>query len=212
MIQPAASFANPTETWNRRFDRADYLFGSAPNAYLASKAGGLSPGQRALLVADGEGRNSVWCAQQGLTVDAFDLSPVAVEKAKKLAQKSGVDVNFGVAGIEDWPWTPQTYDLVVAIFIQFAPPVLREKIFANCIRTLKPGGLLILQGYTPKQLEFKTGGPPQIAHLYTEALLHDAFAKMEILECRLYEAEIHEGAGHAGMSALAGLVARKPLS
>ena len=67
-------FANPDEIWNKRFDRTEYIFGKAPNEYLASKAGLLSPGKRALLVADGEGRNSVWCAQQGLAVDAFDLS------------------------------------------------------------------------------------------------------------------------------------------
>lgn len=203
-------FTNPGEIWNKRFDRAEYIFGKAPNEYLASKAGLLSSGQRALLVADGEGRNSVWCAQQGLTVDAFDLSPIAVDKAKALARECGVEVNFSVASIEDWGWTPETYDVVVVIFIQFAKPSLREKIFANCIRTLKPGGLLILQGYTPKQLEFKTGGPPKVEHLYTEALLRDAFSALDILECRLYEAEIHEGALHAGMSALAGLVAKKP--
>ena len=85
-------FTNPGEIWNKRFDRAEYIFGKAPNEYLASKAGLLSSGQRALLVADGEGRNSVWCAQQGLTVDAFDLSPIAVDKAKALARECGVEV------------------------------------------------------------------------------------------------------------------------
>lgn len=211
MNNPASGFANPAETWNQRFDRADYLFGTTPNAYLVSKAALLAPGQRALLVADGEGRNSVWCAQQGLQVDAFDLSPVAVEKAHSLARESGASVDFTVAGIEDWPWTPDRYDVVIAIFIQFAPPALRAKIFAGCIRTLKPGGLLLVQGYTPKQLEFKTGGPPLAEHLYTEQMLRTAFAGLEILECNEYEAEIHEGSGHAGMSALIGLVARKPV-
>ncbi|MEA5097294.1 MAG: class I SAM-dependent methyltransferase [Burkholderiaceae bacterium] len=206
---PAAD--DPAFHWNRRFDRPEYIFGTTPNEYLASQAHRLARDQRALLVADGEGRNSVWCAQQGLQVDAFDFSPVAVEKARTLAHESGVAVNFTVADIALWPWTPATYDLVAAIFIQFAPPALRAQIFAGCIRTLKPGGTLILQGYTPKQLEFKTGGPPQIEHLYTEALLRDAFAALDIVECRLYEADIHEGPRHSGRSALAGLVATKPL-
>ncbi len=197
--------------WNQRFDQATYLFGKEPNAYLTNHATLFSPGQRALLVADGEGRNSVWCAQQGLDVDAFDVSPIAVEKARALAQECGVHVHYAVANIAELAWPENEYDIVVAIFIQFAPPKLRERIFANCIRVLKPGGLLLLQGYSPKQLEYKTGGPPILEHLYTEAMLKEAFASMEIVECRFYDAEIREGTGHAGLSALAGLVARKPI-
>ena len=162
-------FTNPGEIWNKRFDRAEYIFGKAPNEYLASKAGLLSSGQRALLVADGEGRNSVWCAQQGLTVDAFDLSPIAVDKAKALARECGVEVNFSVASIEDWGWTPETYDVVVVIFIQFAKPSLREKIFANCIRTLKPGGLLILPGFLGDTIGLLLLIPP-VRRLITDAI------------------------------------------
>jgi 2-polyprenyl-3-methyl-5-hydroxy-6-metoxy-1,4-benzoquinol methylase len=206
---PINPITKQTETWNQRFDREEYIFGKEPNEYLASHTGLLSPGQRALVVADGEGRNSVWCAQRGLKVDAFDLSPVAVEKARKLAREFGVHVNYAVANIANLDWPEAIYDVVVVIFIQFAPPSLRERIFTNCIRTLKPGGILILQGYSPKQLEYKTGGPPILEHLYTEAMLREAFSSMEIIECRFYEAEIHEGIHHAGMSALAGLVARK---
>lgn len=199
------------DAWNQRFDQPAYLFGKEPNAYLTSHAALFSPGQRALLVADGEGRNSVWCAQQGLNVDAFDVSPIAVEKARALARECGVHVNFAVANIAELSWPENEYDVVAAILIQFAPPKLRERIFAGCIRALKPGGLLILQGYSSKQLEYKTGGPPILEHLYTEAMLKEAFASMDIIECRFYDAEIREGTGHAGLSALAGLVARKPI-
>lgn len=205
-----AGFSMPLETWNRRFDTPEYIFGTEPNEYLVTKASLLKPGRRALLVADGEGRNSVWCARLGLNVDAFDLSPVAIEKARRLAESQGVRVNYFVAGIDDWDWLPDAYDVVVAIFLQFATPRMRKRLFANFIRTLKPGGMLILQGYTPKQLEFRTGGPPILEHLYTEEILRSAFSSMEILECRLYEAEIREGSHHVGMSALAGMVAQKP--
>jgi 2-polyprenyl-3-methyl-5-hydroxy-6-metoxy-1,4-benzoquinol methylase len=160
-------------------------------------------------VADGEGRNSVWCAQQGLVVDAFDLSPVAVAKAQKLAAERGVHVNYYVSDIDEWTWTPETYDVVVVIFVQFATPEMCARLFANCIRALKPGGLVILQGYTPRQLEFKTGGPSILEHLYTEPMLREAFSSVDMVECRFYEAEISEGTHHSGMSALAGMVGRR---
>ena len=210
MGNASSGFSSPLEHWNSRFDRADYIFGTAPNEYLASQSRYLVEGRRILMVADGEGRNSVWCAQQGMRVDAFDLSPVAVEKAKRLATERGVQVNYQVSGIDDWSWEPDTYDVVAAIFVQFATPRMRARLFANCLQTLRPGGIFILQGYTPKQLEFKTGGPPVLEHLYTEPMLRDAFSSIEILEMRSYEAEINEGAYHAGMSALVGMVGRKP--
>ena len=133
---------------------------------------------RVLAVADGEGRNSVWMAKQGLKVDAFDISPVGIEKAKKLAQQNGVDVNFSVCGVEDYPWKALEYDAVVAIFIQFADPDTRATLFRRMKSALKPDGLLLLQGYTPKQLEYKTGGPPNLDHLYTEDLLREGAQRM----------------------------------
>lgn len=210
MNLPQKGSSSHLQAWNERFDRPEYIFGTEPNEYLVSKSHLLKPGQRALLVGDGEGRNSVWCARLGLDVDAFDLSPVAVDKARRLALESSVRVNYSVAGIDDWNWLPEVYDVVIVIFLQFATPRMRERLFANCVRTLKPGEILILQGYTPKQLEFKTGGPPILEHLYTEEMLRAAFSSLEVLECRLYEAEISEGSCHAGMSALVGLTARKP--
>ena len=99
---------------------------------------------------------------------------------------------------------------MIAIFIQFADPALRARIFEGMVRCLKPGGLLVLQGYAPRQLEFRTGGPPLVAHMYTPELLHDAFRGMEILDLREYETDLAEGAGHKGHSAVIGLVARKP--
>ena len=101
------------------------------------------------------------------------------------------------------------YDTVVVVFVQFADPAMRDRLFANMVRALKPGGLLILQGYTPKQLEYKTGGLPLLSHLYTAELLREAFASLQTIELVEYEAELTEGARHAGRSALIGFVARK---
>lgn len=203
-------FDDPAGTWNRRYSQDGYLFGTAPNSWLVEHAGVWQPGQRVLCVADGEGRNSVWLASQGLVVDAFDIADVGVDKARRLAQQQGVTVNYTLAGCDDFAWTPGTWDGVAAIFVQFADPALRERMFANIVASLKPGGTLLLQGYTPQQLVYRTGGPPQVEHLYTPALLRSAFEPaMDILALRDYEAEVSEGSGHSGRSALIGMVARK---
>lgn len=195
--------------WNERFSVPEFIFGTEPNAYLAGQRRLLEPGRRALAVADGEGRNSVWLAGLGLEVDAFDISPVAVDKARRLAGNAGVSVNYRVSDCDAWDWPHAAYDVVVAIFIQFAGPALRTRLFSRMVQALKPGGLLILQGYTPKQLEFNTGGPGVLENLYTETLLRTEFGALQILDLRIYEAELQEGARHAGMSALAGMVARR---
>lgn len=204
-----SGFMNPLARWNERFERDDYVFGEAPNAYLATQDARLQPGN-ALALADGEGRNSVWLARQGLQVDAFDFSPPAVAKAKRLADKAGVTVNFSCCDWASFDWKPDHYDNVVGIFFQFAEPAARARLFERIDHTLKPGGLLIIQGYGREQMRFNTGGPGKLEHLYDEALMRSAFAGYEMLELVSYEAEISEGSGHQGMSALLGMVARKP--
>lgn len=203
------SFADAAERWNRRFDLDGYLFGTSPNGWLREHADVWQPGQRVLCVADGEGRNSVWLAGRGIAVDAFDIAENGVAKARKLAIENDVSVNFAVSDCDAYPWPLETYDGVAAIFFQFADPAMRARIFSNIKRCLKPGGTLVLQGYTPKQLEYKTGGPPHVSHLYTGELLRSAFADFDIVELRQYEEELAEGSGHRGPSALIGLVARR---
>lgn len=203
------AFADAAETWNRRYAGPQFLFGTEPNEWLREHASALPPKGRVLSVADGEGRNSVWLARQGFQVDAFDVADRAVEKAQAFAQREGVTANFAVADCDGFAWPEATYDGVVAIFVQFADPDTRARLFEHIVSSLKPSGVLILQGYTPKQLEYRTGGPPFLSHLYTRELLASAFADLSIIELRDYEAEVHEGTGHSGRSALIGLVARR---
>jgi len=201
--------------WSGRYAAAgdDYLFGTAPNKFLVRQAQRLNPAMTALSVADGEGRNSVWLAEEGLTVTAVEVSPVALHKAQRLATARHVAVDFVLADILAWAWPEQSYDIVAGIFIQFAAPAQREVLFRRMQAALKPGGLLLLHGYTPKQLEYRTGGPSALENLYTEKLLREAFAGLEILELREHEDVLEEGSGgqrgHWGRSALIDLVARK---
>ncbi len=208
MTTSSAPSIDAAATWNGRFAGDDYLFGTAPNQWLLEQAAVWQSGERVLCVADGEGRNSVWLASRGLVVDAFDIAEIGVAKARRLATEHAVAVNFSIADCDSYAWPQAAYDGVAAIFVQFADPAMRERLFANIKQCLKPGGSLILQGYTPRQLEFRTGGPPQVSHLYTEAMLRSAFGDMDILSLREYDAEVSEGSGHKGRSALIGMVAR----
>ena len=198
--------------WSARYRDAgeNYLFGIAPNKFLAAQAERFGADMTVLSVADGEGRNAVWLAEQGCRVTATEISPVALEKAAKLAKGRHVEVDWLQADILNWEWPLEAYDAVVGIFVQFATPAERPRQIGGMKQAVKPGGLLFLQGYTPKQLEFRTGGPSAVENLYTKAMLRELFADWEIVSLHEHEDTIEEGTAHVGRSALIDLVARKP--
>ena len=195
--------------WDARYATADYRFGKQANEFLARCKPLLPKTGRALAVADGEGRNGVWLAQQGLDVLSIDFSPAALAKARALAEENNVDVVFEEADVHLWPYPQDTFDVVAEIFTQFSSPDQRAQKWAGMRRALKPGGLLIIQGYTPKQLDYGTGGPKQREHLYTRAMLLEAFGDLDDVAIVEEERELQEGPGHSGMSAVIGLTARK---
>ncbi len=195
--------------WEERFQTPDYVFGTSPSQFLTHHRSLLTAGQTALSVADGEGRNSVFMAECGLDVTALEFAPSAIAKARKLASERGVTVDFRQVDVTAHDW-PAQYDLVVGIFIQFLGPDARAVLMEDMKRSVAPGGLMLLHGYTPEQIALKTGGPPDPDNMYTEALLEDKFNGWDILENRAYTREISEGSGHVGRSALIDFVARKP--
>jgi cyclopropane fatty-acyl-phospholipid synthase-like methyltransferase len=197
------------ERWAKRYIAPGYLFGKRPNAFLKSHADLLRKGQIALAIADGEGRNGVFLAEQGLDVLSLDFSDVAQEKARALAKSRGVPLRLQQADMTAWNWTAETFDVVVGIFIQFAKPADRAVMFAGIKKTLKPGGLLLLQGYGLKQLDYKTGGPSEPERLYTRAILEEAFGDFASLDIAEHDSALKEGDHHVGMSALVDLVGRK---
>ncbi len=196
------------QRWETRFRAPDYIFGKEPNAFLKAQAHRLRAGQSALSVADGEGRNGVWLAEQGLDVLTIDYSPAALAKARALAQERGVKLRTEVTDVFAWRWPKDAFDVIAAIFI-FAAPAERSAFFANLKGALKPGGLLLVQGYRPEQLKYRTGGPPDAERLYTRAILESGFGDMAQLDISEHDSAISEGSAHVGMSALIDLVARK---
>jgi cyclopropane fatty-acyl-phospholipid synthase-like methyltransferase len=196
------------ERWQTRFSAPGYAFGKEPNAFLKAQAHRLQRGQRALSVADGEGRNGVWLAEQGLDVLAIDFSAAGLAKARTLAAERGVTLRTELADITTWQWPREAFDVIAAIFI-FVEPHERPAFFNNLKRALRPGGLLLMQGYRPEQLTYRTGGPPKAERMYTRAILQEGFGDMATLDIHEHDSMISEGSSHAGLSALIDLVARK---
>lgn len=195
--------------WEERYATSDYLFGRAPNHFLESCRALLPKRGRALCIADGEARNGVWLARQGLEVVSLDFAPSAQEKAARLAREAGVTIEIVAGDVHAWDWPPEAFDLVADIFTQFSGPEERAAKWAGIRRTLKPGGLLVLQGYTPKQLDYGTGGPKAVENLYTRTMLETAFGDLKEVRIVEEEREMHEGPAHSGISAVIGLTGFK---
>lgn len=195
--------------WNDRFATSEFVFGQEPSQFVVRHSALLKPHSEVFLPADGEGRNSVYLAKLGHQISAFDFSPNAIEKARDLAKRNDVEVEFSVCDIENYPWQIDYFDAAFAVFIQFTPPPLRDEIIRNIQKSVKLGGLVFVHGYTPKQLEYKTGGPTNIENLYTAENLSALFFDFDILELKEYDTELDEGTGHKGMSALIDLVTRR---
>lgn len=198
--------------WDERYRQAGgYLFGTEPAEFVKAEARRLSAGARIHCIADGEGRNSVWLAMQGHVVSAADSSSVALEKARTLARDRGVSVDYWLEDVATASWPEAAYDAVFGVFIQFAPPPLRAMIHDGIHRSLIPGGLVLLHGYAPRQIAYGTGGPRAAENLYTLEALASDFPGWEILRAKDYDADLNEGQGHSGKSALIDFIARKPV-
>jgi SAM-dependent methyltransferase len=199
--------------WDERYKGDGFAFGTAPNAFLAGQAQHLKPGMSALAPGDGEGRNGVWLAEQGLIVDTVDVSPLGVAKAKKLAQMSGVGIHAIEADLLTWDWPREAYDIVAALYIHFFDAD-RPRMHRAMLDALKPGGALILEAFRPEQLDFqkthRSGGPKTADMLYSRAKLAEDFtgAHIELLEEATVE--LDEGPRHKGPAAVIRAVVRKP--
>ncbi len=201
------------EFWDRRYAGEDFAFGTAPNEFLVSQAHLFRPGQRALVPGDGEGRNGVWLAKQGLAVDTVDVSPLGVAKARNFAEESGVSINAELADLLTWNWPQAQYGIVAAIFVHFFDGD-RPRMHRAMLDALRPGGYLILEAYRPEQIELQkahhSGGPRTPDMLYSADKLRSDFQGASILTLEELEAELSEGTRHRGLAAIVRAVVRKP--
>jgi len=197
------------ERWEKRFSVPDYVFGTEPNVFVKSQAAALPKSGAALAVADGEGRNGVWLAERGLDVLSIDWSPTALGKARALAKQRGVTLRTEQVDLVQWRWPAAAFDVIAAIFIQFLTPDERRQVFAGIRNALRPAGLLLIEGYRPEQLNYKTGGPSLVENLYTRALLEAEFGGLSEVQITENDSMTSEGTGHVGMAALIDLVGRK---
>lgn len=189
----------PVNFWDQNYGAsAGYKYGEQPNAFLRAQAARLAPGSRVLLPGDGEGRNSVWLAEQGHSVAAVDGSAVGIARAQALARRRGVAIDTTHADLADWSPAPGAFDAVVCIYLHL-PPALRRPVHRALARALRPGGLLLLEAFHPGQLALASGGPKDAAMLYTLPLLREDFgAELRELLAEETETRLDEGPGHQG--------------
>jgi cyclopropane fatty-acyl-phospholipid synthase-like methyltransferase len=194
-----------TSFWNDRYAEPGCGYGTAPNAYLAAQAHRLRPGMTALVPGDGEGRNGVWLAEQGVHVLSVDLSEVGLQKAQALAAERGVAIQTERADLTAWDWPEATFDVVVEVYLHLGPGA-RSRLHAAMLAALKPGGLLILEAFRKEQLRYReqygSGGPPDTAFLYDAETLQQDFAAAEILDLEETVTTLREGSYHSGPAAV----------
>lgn len=189
------------EFWEQRYAETGYAYGTQPNVYLTTHAALFQPGQRALVIGDGEGRNGVWLAEQGLHVLSVDYSATGLRKAEALAQERGVNLSTECVDLTSWEWPQGVFDFVVIIYVHF-PPEVRARLHQAALHALKPGGQVILEAFTYEQLQHNSGGPPVREMLYDAALLEDDFSGGEIIELDECCDVLNEGKYHVGDAAI----------
>jgi SAM-dependent methyltransferase len=200
-------WSNPQKMWDERFSQPDPIYGDGPNSFLKEQAQRWNLGIRVLVPGDGYGRNGVWLARQGFRVHTVDLSPVGVERARKNAQAAGLQITIDCSDLAAWAWPVGKFDAVASIFLHL-PPEIRPEIHASMLRSLKPGGIVILEAFTPAQLQYSSGGPKQIELLYTAETLRNDFADAEVTELTEEVVELEEGEMHSGPGAVVRAVLR----
>jgi SAM-dependent methyltransferase len=198
--------------WNERFSGEAYVYGTAPNDYLRVCATRLEPNARVLCLGEGEGRNAVFLAALGHRVTMVDLSETGLSKAARLAAAQGVSVEHVHADLLDYAPPAEVFDAVVSIFCHLTARV-RQAAHTRAALALGPGGLWIQEAYTPRQLTFRTGGPPTAALLYTPELLRGDLeasgVSFEVERCEEVTREVYESTLHAGRSAVVQVFARR---
>ena len=201
--------SDTADFWNTRFAVSEFIYGEAPNDFLREQAARLAPGSRVLSLGEGEGRNALFLAKQGHALTAVDASHEGLAKVLARAAAAGVDITAVLADLARYQPGEAQFDAVVSVFCHL-PSALRRTVMARAIAALKPGGLLIMEGYTPRQLAFNTGGPKDADMLLEADIVRDELAGLELLHFVELEREVVEGSYPPGRASVLQVVARKP--
>jgi SAM-dependent methyltransferase len=193
--------------WNEKFANTEYVYGTEPNDFLVSAVTKLKRGAT-LSLAEGEGRNAVWLAQQGFTVSAIEQSEKGVGKTLRLALQRGVIVMAERGELETFHIQPNSWDLVVSIFAH-TPQELRRKLHRQVVAGLKPGGVFVLEAYTPAQIAKNTGGPKDASLMPTAEMLRSELAGLVFDRIEEVEREVVEGSLHTGTAHVVQVVAHR---
>jgi len=197
------------EHWNERYSATEYIYGTNPNAWVTEKLALLEPGS-ILFPAEGEGRNAVYAATQGWNVSAFDQSEEGQKKALKLAIEKGVSIKFTLDDLLLFNPGPEQFNAIVMIFVHM-PVEIRQPVHHKLLSYLKPGGHVILEAFTKKQIQNTTGGPRTEFLLYERDYLLDDFKDIEILELIETTTILDEGPLHQGEAFVIRMFAQKPI-
>jgi SAM-dependent methyltransferase len=186
--------------WDQRYHQPDYVYGTQPNDFLLSVASQLPHG-KLLSLGEGEGRNAVYLAGLGHEVTAVDASAVGLEKARRLAAERGVRLTTLTADLRDFEIQPESWDTVISIFCH-VPAAIRVPLHQAVVRGLKPGGIFVLEAFTPRQLGMGTGGPATLEMLMTLAGLRQELAGLRFIQTTELDREVVEGKFHTGLAAV----------
>ncbi len=194
--------------WDSRYSSPDYVYGTAPNTFLAGVSDRIRPGGKVLSLAEGEGRNAVYLATKGYDVTGVDSSRVGLEKAQRLAAQQSVHITTQVANLADYAIEPASWDGIVSIFCHL-PSHVRATLHRKVVAGLRPGSVFILEAYTPRQLALKTGGPSQADLMPDLAALRVELAGLRLEHAVEIERDVVEGQGHFGRGAVVQIVGVK---
>lgn len=194
--------------WNSRYSEQGFAYGTEPNEFLVEQANLIKKGSRILCVSEGEGRNALFLASLGHDVTAMDISSVGLEKAEERAKELNLIIKTETADLNDFDMGDSRWDAVVSIFGHLSPE-LRSKIHKNVIRSLKSGGIFLLESYTPEQMMLKTGGPKEENMMMSLKIIEDELAALNTIIKRTCIRDIHEGKYHNGLSAVVQYIGKK---
>jgi len=186
--------------WNQRYNQPEYVYGTQPNDFIVSVSANIPRG-KVLSLGEGEGRNAVYLASLGYDVTAVDSSEVGLEKARRLAAEKGVNITTITADLGDFQIQPNSWDAIVSIFCH-VPSAIRVPLHQSVVRGLKPGGVLVLEAFTPRQLAMGTGGPASSDMLMTLASLRQELAGLHFVQAVELDRNVIEGKFHTGQAAV----------